>query len=279
MIEADRTIQPQMLDISVLMPVYNAVRFLEAAIESIRSQTCGAFEFVIVDDGSTDGSTDIIHSYAGQDARIRPIYQEHGGIVHALNSGLDACIGEFIARMDADDIALPNRLAVQLHAMTENPKVGALGGALTYINESGKELGVIRHCNLQTSHLAGNPLLHPTVMMRRTVLIRHRLHYQEKYRYAEDYFLWLEMQQFAAIDAVDDVVLQYRVSDAASRHQHLKEMIRATLRVKRDGLLKFGIKPAPADIARMVSESALLLLPTPWVWWLYHRVAQLPGAD
>jgi glycosyltransferase involved in cell wall biosynthesis len=276
MIEADRTIHEQTPEISVLMPVYNAARFLETAIESVLSQTFGAFEFVIVDDGSTDVSADIIHSYSRQDARIHPIYQEHhGGIVNALNSGLDACTGEFIARMDADDVALPDRLALQLRAMAENPKVGALGGALTYINESGKELGVIRHCDLQTSRLAGNPLLHPTVMMRRTVLIQHRLHYQEKYRYAEDYFLWLEMQQFAAIDALDDVVLQYRVSDAASRHQHLKEMIRATLRVKRDAIWKLGIKPAPADIARMVSESVLLLLPTPWVWWLYRRITQL----
>jgi len=258
------------------MPVYNAAPFLGEAIESILMQTFDDFEFILVDDGSTDGSSDLVHSYAGQDARIHPVYQEYNqGIVKVLNIGLDACTGDFVARMDADDVALPNRLALQLQALANNPKVGAMGGALTYIDESGKELGVIRHCALQASRLAGNPLLHPTVMMRRSVLTHHQLHYRERYRYAEDYFLWLEMQQYAVIDALDDVVLQYRVSGASSRHQHLKDMVRATLRVKRDAMVKLGIKPAPADLLRMASESLLLLLPTRLVWWLYRRVAQL----
>ncbi len=258
------------------MPVYNAAPFLGYAIESILSQTFDDFEFIIVDDGSTDRSSDMINSYSRQDARIHPISLEYNrGIVKALNIGLDACTGDFVARMDADDVALPNRLTLQLHGITNSPKVGVLGGALTYINESGKDLGVIRHCNLQVSRLAGNPLLHPTVVMRRSLLIQHMLHYQEKYRYAEDYYLWLEMQQYAAIDALDDVVLQYRVSDVASRYLHLKEMVRATLRVKRDGMFILGIKPAPSDIARMVSESFLLLLPTRLVWWLYRRVTKI----
>lgn len=276
MIEANRFDLSLTPGISVLMPVYNAAPFLGYAVESILSQTFGGFEFIIVDDGSTDESADMIHSYARQDARIHPIYQaHHQGIVMALNTGLDACTGDFVARMDADDVAMPDRLTLQLHGMANNPKVGVLGGALTYINETGKELGVIRYCNLQASRLAGNPLLHPTVLMRRSVLIQHQLHYQEKYRYAEDYFLWLEMQQYAAIDALDDVVLQYRVSGAASRYLHLKEMVRATLRVKRDGMFKLGIKPTPSDIARMVSESLLLSLPTRLVWWLYRRVTQI----
>lgn len=258
------------------MPVYNAGSYLGYAIESILSQTFGDFEFIIVDDGSTDGSSELIHSYSRQDVRIHLITQEYNrGIVKALNIGLDACTGNFIARMDADDVALPNRLALQLHGITNNPKVGVLGGALTYINESGRDLGVIRHCNLQASLLAGNPLLHPTVVIRRSLLSQHQIHYQEKYRYAEDYFLWLEIQQYAAIDALDDVVLQYRVSSAASRYLHLKEMVRATLRVKRDGMFKLGIKPVPSDIARMVSESFLLLLPSRLVWWLYRRSTQI----
>jgi len=258
------------------MPVYNAAPFLGYAIESILSQTFGDFEFIIIDDGSTDGSSDMIHLYSRQDARIHPISLEcNQGIVKALNIGLGVCSGDFIARMDADDVALANRLTLQLEAITNTPTVGVLGGALTYINESGKDLGLIRRCNLHASRLAGNPLLHPTVMMRRSLLVQHQLHYQEEYLYAEDYFLWLEIQQYAAIDALDDVVLQYRVSGAASRYKHLKEMIRATLRVKRDGMFKLGIKPTPSDIVRMVSESFLLLLPTRLVWWLYRRVIQI----
>lgn len=275
-IAADRFNLSSTPKLSVLMPVYNAAPFLGSAIESILSQTYGDFEFIIVDDGSTDGSSDTIASYSRRDARIHSITQDHNrGIVRALNIGLEACAGDFVARMDADDVSLPDRLALQMHRITDHPKVGALGGALTYIDESGRELGVIRRCNLQASPLAGNPLLHPTVVMRRSLLVQHQLHYQEKYRYAEDYFLWLEMQAYAAIDALDDVVLQYRVSGSASRYLHLKEMVRATLRVKRDGMFKLGIKPIPSDITRMLSESLLLLLPTRLVWWLYRRVTHI----
>jgi glycosyltransferase involved in cell wall biosynthesis len=262
--------------LSVLMPVYNSAPFLREAIESILRQTFVDFEFIIIDDGSSDGSTEIIRFYSGKDARIHSIRQErHQGIVSALNIGLGVCRAEYIARMDGDDISLPDRFVLQLNRMSKTPNLGALGAALAYIDETGKELGVIRRCNLQSSRLAANPLLHPTVMMRREVLVEHQLHYWEKYRYAEDYYLWLEMLRFAAIDALDDVVLQYRISSRASRRRHLKEMVRATLRVKRDAILKLGIKPTPADLARMASESFLLMLPTRLDWWLYRRVTDI----
>jgi glycosyltransferase involved in cell wall biosynthesis len=268
--------QPPKPEVSVLMPVYNAARFLRPAIESILSQSLQEFEFIIVDDGSTDDSTDIIAAYARDDSRIRVLrHESNRGIVQALNAGLSICGGEFVARMDADDVALPDRLADQVKKMAENPAIAALGGAVTYIDASGKELGLIRQCNVHASPLAGSPLLHPSVTLRRSLLVEHQLHYRERYRYAEDYFLWLELQRYGLLDALENVVIQYRITETTSRRQHLKQMMRAALRVKRDAILILGFKPQASDLVRMMSESLLLLMPSRLIWRLYQRINRI----
>ncbi len=272
-LDRDRAGRPA---VSVLMPVYNAAPYLEAAIESILSQTYGDFEFVIVDDGSTDDSLRMIQAFAGKDGRIRLLRHEANlGIVKALNDGLSACRGEWVARMDADDIALPDRLERQQQAMAADASIGALGGALAYIDAQGRDLGLIRRCSPSASPLSANPLLHPTVMLRRSICVQNNLAYQEEYRYAEDYYLWLEIRRHAAIAALEDVVLKYRIHDQASRSRYLKQMLRATLRVKKDGILKLGLKPSLLDLVRMLSESFLLLLPGPMVWRLYNRLNRM----
>ena len=272
----DHSGRPPQPEVSVLMPVHNAARFLKPAIESILSQSFKDFELNIVDDGSTDDSADIIAAYAEKDPRIRVLRLDvNRGIVQALNAGLALCRGEFVARMDADDVALPDRLADQVKKMTENPAIAALGGAVTYIDADGKELGLIRRCNVHASPLAGSPLLHPTVILRRSLLSEHHLQYHEQYRYAEDYFLWLELQPYGLLDALESVVIQYRITESASRRKFLKPMLRAALRVKRDAILKLGIKPKFSDLVRMSAESLLLLMPTRLVWWLYNRINRL----
>lgn len=276
--KVDHSSRPPQPVVSVLMPVHNAARFLKPAIESILSQSFEDFELNIVDDGSTDDSTDIIAAYAEKDPRIRVLRLDaNRGIVQALNAGLALCRGEFVARMDADDVALPDRLINQVKKMIENPAIAALGGAVTYIDADGKELGRIRQCNvkLHVSLLAGSPLLHPTVILRRSLLSEHHLQYHEQYRYAEDYFLWLELQQYGPLDALENVVIQYRITESASRRKFLKPMLWAALRVRRDALLKLGIKPKFSDLVRMSAESLLLLMPTRLVWWLYNRINRI----
>ncbi|MBW1802678.1 MAG: glycosyltransferase, partial [Deltaproteobacteria bacterium] len=241
--------------------------------ESIRCQTFRDFEFIIVDDGSTDGSPGIIAEYARRDHRIRLIENKRNlGIVHALNRGLDACRGEYVARMDADDIALGDRFEKQTAKLESDPSILVLGGALSYMDKDGRELGVIRHCSLQQSLLAQNPLLHPTVMYRRQPLIRHGLRYLEKYRYAEDYFLWLQCCRLGHLDALDDVILKYRHSGDATRMKHLKRVLRATIKVKVHGIWRLKIKPDLRDVLRLFSECFLLFIPSPMVRFLYLRM-------
>lgn len=113
--------------VSVLMPCFNAERFVKEAIESILNQSLREFKFVIVDDGSDDNTLSIVRSYATRDSRIRLIETSHGGIVAALGSGLTFCEGEFVARMDADDVSHPERLERQVAFLVDHPKSAAVG--------------------------------------------------------------------------------------------------------------------------------------------------------
>ena len=113
--------------ISVLMPVYNTARFLKEAMESVLAQTFGDFEFIILDDGSTDGSVNVIRQFAERDDRIRFFPLEHRGYVNLLRHGLNQCRGEFIARMDSDDVCMPERFEKQINFMRANPDVVACG--------------------------------------------------------------------------------------------------------------------------------------------------------
>src|SRR5262245_16954213 len=116
------------------MAVYNGERYLEASIESILGQTCRDFEFIIIDDGSQDSSAVLLNRYARGDTRLRVHHQQHSGLVVALNVGCRLAQGKYIARMDADDIAFPDRLQRQLEFLEGNSEVGLLGGACVLIN-------------------------------------------------------------------------------------------------------------------------------------------------
>src|SRR5687768_3299275 len=127
--------------ISVVMPVYNSEKYLSAAIDSILNQTCGDFELLIFDDGSTDDSWKIIKQYAQLDTRIVPFRNDiNSGYVVHLNDGVLRANGDFIARMDSDDIALPDRLALQLDFLKNNLHVGVVGTSSIEIDENGNEV-------------------------------------------------------------------------------------------------------------------------------------------
>jgi len=266
-------------EVSVLMPAYNDAAFVAEALDSVLAQTFTGFEFVIVDDGSTDATGEVIAACAAKDARIRVLTNERNlGIVAALNRGLDACRGRYVARMDADDVALPDRLAKQTARMDADAGVVALGGAIEHIDASGADTGVCRRCATGGSMLAANPLLHPTVMIRREVLETHHLRYQERFRYAEDYFLWLQLSRFGRLGAADEVVLKYRLNAGASRMRHLKAMLWATIRVKLAGIFRLGIRPTVTDIFGLAAEIALLAVPSAIVRRMYLRRTFGPAA-
>jgi glycosyltransferase involved in cell wall biosynthesis len=201
--------------VSVLMPVFNAESYVSAAIESILSQTFREFEFVVVDDGSTDGSAGIVRSFAAEDARIQLIRLPHGGIVTALNHGLSECRGEFVARMDADDVSLPDRLGAQVDFLRRNPACVAVGCAQLLIDPEGAPISVLAfdpdHGSIHNEHLNGIPgaISHPASMLRRAAVLRIG-GYSPEFETLEDFWLFLRLGEEGELANLPQVLHQYR---------------------------------------------------------------------
>jgi glycosyltransferase involved in cell wall biosynthesis len=185
--------------VSVVMPVRDAASTLPAAVDSIRAQTDAAWELVAVDDGSIDGSVDLLRSYAACDARIRVVSTGRRGLVSALNTGLAHARAPLIARMDADDLALPDRLGRQRRHLEEHPSLGlvasrvAFGGdrraATGYARHVDWTNGVLSHDQIRLASFVESPLAHPSVMFRRDVVARFGAYADGAF--PEDYELWL----------------------------------------------------------------------------------------
>jgi len=204
--------------ISVLMAVFNCENYISTAIDSILNQSFTDFEFIIINDGSTDTSLDIINSFT--DERIRVFNQENHGLAYSLNIGISMATGKYIARMDADDISLPERFQIQYNFMEKNTNVDVLGGAMLYVNQSGNYLG--RSFSVMSTTILNYYLLHiDNVISHPTVLIRSSS--IEKYgKYCsilfakEDYHLWNKfLRKGAVLRNISKVLIKYRLLDSS----------------------------------------------------------------
>jgi glycosyltransferase involved in cell wall biosynthesis len=219
--------------VTVLMPVYNGERFLREAVESILTQTLTDFEFLIIDDGSTDTSGEIIRSYA--DPRIR--FESNGvnlGLVPTLNRGLNLARGAFVARMDVDDVSLPERLARQAAFLSAHPDIGVVGAAFQRVDGDGRRGKVIRHPTepgVILWHLFFLcPLGHPTVMMR-TALVVEAGGYRTDMREAEDYELWARLRTRTRLANLPTVLVLYRDHPASKSLRGADQVGTATAQV------------------------------------------------
>ena len=195
--------------ISVIMSVYNGEKYLREAIESILNQTFIDFEFLIVNDGSTDGSLEIIQSY--QDERIRVINNEQNiGLTKSLNKAIKQARGEYIARQDADDISLPNRFEEQIKYFEKHPEVALLGTSVYKIDEQGKVVGrVIVPAKPSGNLLKGNQFSHGSTMFKREVVDRLG-GYNELFRYCQDYELWARIAKYYEVRNLPQVLYKLR---------------------------------------------------------------------
>jgi glycosyltransferase involved in cell wall biosynthesis len=203
--------------VTVLMAVYNGSRFLHDAINSILCQSYRDFEFLIVDDASEDDTASIIDSY--QDERIKVLRnQSNIGLTRSLNRGIDFAKGDYIARMDADDIALLNRLSLQVEYLDSHPSCAVVAGKVLFIDGNGKGKGYWNDDQVTTSaeeicrYLPkANCIAHPSVMIRRSVLDQYR--YDERHPVAQDYDLWLRLcRDGYRIEKIPEVLLKYRIN-------------------------------------------------------------------
>jgi len=242
------------------MPVYNGEKYLAEAIESILTQTYDNFEFLIVDDGSTDKSLEIINSYSNKDPRIRVLRNPRNlSIAVSLNRGIDAARGKYIARMDCDDVSLPARLEKQVLFLDKNPEIGVLGCRVRNIDSQGSFISepkrpLTHSCNLWLS-LFKPPVMHPSVMYRKDVAIEAG-GYNKSYIPAADYEFWSRMIKITKFSQLDEtlVILRSHGTNVGSIHRDAQMAMSAKISSKNIRSLanKEGSISNPDDIGRFV---------------------------
>jgi len=200
--------------VSVMMPVYNALPYVAEAVRSILTQTMGDFELVVIDDGSTDGSKQLLEAQAARDERIRLISRENRGISATRQQMLETARGEYVAVLDADDVALPDRLEKQRAFLDSNSDVVCVGGSFDAIDEAGRFLRVFElpteHEQIDQSLIRGvNVICHSAVMMRRKVALAVG-GYDPLLAPSEDYDLWLRMGEVGRLANLPQVLVRYR---------------------------------------------------------------------
>lgn len=199
--------------VTIIMPVHNGEKYLREAIESILAQTFSNFTFLIIDDGSTDDSVNIINSY--DDNRIKLLINEKNiGISKSLNRGIDNSQTKYIARMDQDDISFPNRIEEQINFMEAHPEIGICGTWMMAFNEEKQKVlkkRPVKNNDIRAMLLFNNPMAHPTVMIRKESLDANNLRYNHEFDGLEDYDLWERMSMVTKMENIPKALLLYRL--------------------------------------------------------------------
>jgi glycosyltransferase involved in cell wall biosynthesis len=214
--------------ISVLLPVRDAAPYLDAALDSLARQTLGDFEIIAIDDGSADRSRDILARHAAADSRIAVHAQAPQGLIATLNRGLALARGTYLARMDADDVAWPDRFAAQAAYLAAHPSVALVGGAVQEIDAAGRP-GASRRPPTKPAAIRAllperNCIAHPTVMARRAALVAAG-GYRAAFVAAEDYDLWLRLSEVADLANLPAVVLSHRLHQATVSIERVEQQI------------------------------------------------------
>lgn len=232
--------------VSVVTPVYNSRRFLKTAIESILCQTHRNLEFLLFDDGSTDGSIDVIRRYEQEDARVRGFLRTHSGYCVHLNEGIRVAKGKYIARFDSDDISDPGRLEYQVDFLERNLEVGAVASALILIDEGGlpfgRQGGSLRRHEIDERHIQGDSGVfpHPSVMMR-TDLVRRVGGYRCQFEPAEDLDLWLRLAELSGLAVLQEELLSYRVHSGMTSVTRAELQRRKVVEILREARQRRGL--------------------------------------
>ncbi|HEX8521903.1 MAG TPA: glycosyltransferase, partial [Tepidisphaeraceae bacterium] len=236
--------------VSILIPVYNAQPYLSGAIQSILTQTFTDFEIIAVNDGSTDESLDILNSLAKRDARLHIHSRPNTGIVGALNDGLSQCQGELIARMDADDLSLPNRLEKQVAFLDAHPDHVLVGSRVLLIDPDNLPIrpwvDEFDHGAIDTAHLnRGWPVVHPAIIMRRSAVEQIGC-YRQQYATLEDLDLFLRLAEVGRLANLADVLLHYRQHFSSICHLHSDQQNEIRQAILEETAHRRGTIPPPS---------------------------------
>lgn len=270
--------------ISVIMPVYNGTKYLGEAIDSILNQTYRNFEFIIIDDHSTDKSWKMVLDYAKIDKRIKPYRNtKNRGIVYTRNKGFKLMDkkAKYIAIFDADDVSYPNRLETQVNYLEHEEKykyvdLGVVGSDIYLIDEESKIIGHriydYRPSTIKKNILMKSPLAQPSVMIRRDVIDDvggYRV--DSGFDRAEDFNLWVRINDKYDIANIPIPLIKYRISSTQGKTTHLKETIRSTINTQWTWLFKPGYFDARVLFVNIVLRF-MLLLPSKLILYVFKKM-------
>ena len=235
--------------ITVLMPVYNAESHLHEAIRSIIKQSFSDFEFLIINDGSTDRSVEIVRSY--RDPRINLVHNEKNlGLIATLNRGIHISRGEYIARMDSDDISLPRRFETQVKAMDKHGDWGICGSWVRILG--GPDSGTVQCYPTKSKYLLcellfDSPIAHPSIMIRKETIFKSNEYYDENFKHAEDYDLWCRLAKITSMSNIPKILLNYRIHGSQTGSKHSAEQKSAANRIRFRQITQLDIDPSEEE--------------------------------
>jgi glycosyltransferase involved in cell wall biosynthesis len=198
------------LTVSIILPVYNCAEFIKETVNSILDQSFKDFELIIIDDFSTDFTLEQINQFA--DERIK-LYEKKSntGYTDSLNWGIELAKGKYVARMDADDVCYPTRFEEQVNYLEKHPEVVAIGTAYELYHNSYRYFPASKHQDIKLDLLLGNVFCHPSMMIRRDILIKNNLRYNRDFEPAEDYKLWIDLLNYGHLANLNIVLIKYRL--------------------------------------------------------------------
>jgi glycosyltransferase involved in cell wall biosynthesis len=241
--------------VTVLMSVFNAERFVREAVDSVLGQTFEGFEFLIFDDGSTDATAGILRGCL--DPRIRLVSNgTNRGLTWSLAAGMRIARGEYVARMDADDVCEPHRLAAQVAYLDANRDVAVLGSAVRFFGDSGRTVVArqpLGHERIQCALLYGFTMLHPSVMIRRGALERHGLEYDPAFPVSQDHDLWTRAIRRVRFANLDEPLVAMREHDGKIGRRDQPQQRAMSNRIRRRQLDELGVTATDDDV-RLLGE-------------------------
>lgn len=263
--------------VSVIMPNYNCEKYISKAIESILNQTFTDFEFIIIDDGSTDNSWSIIQEYAKKDNRIIAIKNDENlKICKTLNKWIELSRWEYIARMDSDDISIIDRFEKQVQFLDKNPDIWIVGGTMQIMNWDGNIYSE-RKYNLIDKEIRNklfrySPFCHPVIMIRKNILDMS-WNYDEQQVFAEDYDLYFRLWKYSKFANLEYSLIKYRMFENNSTTKKLKEMELKTLLIRLKAVKEYWYKMSLWDkVYWILQYISIYFIPWKFKIWLFNLI-------